>query len=309
MFFRKKPLGCWQLNYGFDHQLETQVIPMVLWMEKTGRCVFDGPTEKTWCWRFNSKLRYGWCGTSYHATCNGPTHQPAFGSSNSTPFTWNVFVNARITGEKKGGCNLRGDVWMYVYITMYYIYLSIYIYIHWLLHYMTTIGKMDGTWTFFKQRWDIETQIPLRVEDVKPQTFNLLEVKEKGRIQLYETLKLENFIRWCPSLGSQHTVDGSEIPWPTTVWMCKTPVNHGIFTTYQPVSRISSINSISFIPESWGFVQHVLWVTLPRWLIGGHNTIHYHGLSPFFGGVGQNNRSPETKKICLEKKMPSLKLT
>jgi len=60
---------------------------------------------------------------------------------------------------------------------------------------MTTIGKMDGTWSFFKQRWDIETQIPLRVEDVKPQTFNLLEVKEKGRIQLYETLKLENFIR------------------------------------------------------------------------------------------------------------------
>ena len=48
-------------------------------------------------------LRYGWCGISYFAICDGPALQSALQSSNSTSFTWNVFINARITGGEDEG--------------------------------------------------------------------------------------------------------------------------------------------------------------------------------------------------------------
>ena len=169
---------------------------------------------------FNSKLRYGWCGTSYHATCNGPTHQPAFGVIELHTFHLECLCQCKDHRWEKGWVRPKG--WC-MNVCVYNYYICIYIYT---LTVTLYDNNRENGWNmeFFQTALGYWNSDAGRVEDVKPQDFNLLEVKEKGRIQSYETLKLENFIRWCPSLGSQHTVDGSEIPWPTTVGMVLKPL-------------------------------------------------------------------------------------
>ena len=57
--------------------------------------------------------------------------------------------------------------------------------------------------------------------------------------------------RFGVSMKCLRTVDGSEIPRPTTVWMYKTLVNNGINYQPQQVSRISEPSTVGSDERSY----------------------------------------------------------
>ena len=67
---------------------------------------------------------------------------------------------------------------------------------------------------------------------------------------------LETFQPWAHRPESAKTVDGSEIPRPTTIWMYENPVNNGM--NYQPrlVSRISEPSTVCVLCVCHWLISH-----------------------------------------------------